>query len=181
LAETTGSLVPKYAALPEAHQMPTQAQANEFHEDLVAVAKELGGDISVITNLPDPGELYLVRLCNLPGASSFMTYNAPWWYLDENDLLPVKEWQIQWAAGIYALSSSYLRMFDFTHPKVKGVFSAQYELEDVFYRPGEARAYFDSFQRTLVAAKARVDANADDCCWMKIVQWDGDCRIRACY
>jgi hypothetical protein len=159
-------------------KMPTQADAMVFHNALVAVAQELGGDTKVISELPDPGELYLVRLANLPGSEVFLGYNAPWPFLDKDDIRPCAKWRIQWAAGVYAISKTYFKLYDFDHPQVQAVFSYCYDMEDVFYKPEMAIEQFYMFQERLLEAKARVDNEKDKRLLVKILHWEDEYRMR---
>ncbi len=94
-------------------------------------------------------------------------------YTMSDDLLPKKDYTIKWLFGLcFAPRGNQLVHVDFTHPKVKTAFSADYELEYSFAPEIDMQHALKIFKEKRAKLIQEVESNPS-VLWAKLVQLNG--------
>lgn len=153
----------------------TQKDADDFLEILKNAMSGIG-EAQVTTALPVTSGLPYPRMVDILDWSVAMEIPAKK-YLASDALLPKENFSILWLLGVSIGSSSkQLVYIDFTHPKVKTIFSAAYDREFDFGRRDEAFWHMHQFMAARDSLIAEADAESS-MRWSKLVQIDGEMLV----
>jgi hypothetical protein len=154
----------------------TQEDADDLHQML---AKTVGGidGVQVTTELPVTSGLPYPRIIDILDWSVAMDIPAKK-YLASNALLPKDDFAIRWLLGVMLWSSrKQLVYIDFTHPKVKTIFSADYDRKHDFDGRSDVYGQLQQFKAARDSLIVETDSDSG-VAWAKLVQVDGEMLTR---
>ena len=152
----------------------TQADLDAFQATMDDIAAKFDGCSTQVQPAGDSG-LPFPRFVDLPDKSIFWPKGSEA-YSKSEDLLPAVDFDLEWVFGLMFSSSKELYYLDFTHPKVKGVFSFEYEREFAIPMHVAAEKRFKEFITALDAYK-KISNDFDPFTWAKIIQQDSTLTI----
>jgi hypothetical protein len=144
----------------------TQQDLDDFDKVLAQMAQACKGTY-IPTKPPVTSGLPFPRLIDL-NKGFIWESDMEKYHLNE-DLLPSKDFDLEWALGVFFASDKTLYHLDFTHPKVKGIFSFEYDREYTMPKCEAARRRFTEFMLLLETYK-RLGDELDHFKWVKITQ-----------
>ena len=155
------------------HELSKQ-EIEALHQKMVEIAKSTGADESAVTTDPPTSSgLPYPRLVDLPGAGIIWDKELKT-YLESDELLPAPDFSLEWAIGIVQASDTLLMYLDFTHPKVKAIFTASYDFDwESIEGRANIRDRFKQFHEKERELKAQIENNTG-MMWAKIVQLDSE-------
>lgn len=149
----------------ERHEVTPQ-EAEDFHRSLV----ESMPGIKIHTEPPLSSGLPYPRMVDITDWS--IAYDNPAKeYLTSDTLLPKDDFNIDWLLGVVFSSERRFVYIDFTHPKVKAIFSFVYDDESIHTKSHLVYPQLKEFKETYLSyIKEAADSN--DLLWIKLVQID---------
>lgn len=171
-------LVYKYLSdkTPTRHEL-TQQELDEFNAEIASIAEGIGGTTFIPAQPPVTSGLPFPRFIDLKEKDIFWETNMKK-YLESYSLLPSEDFDLEWAMGLLFASANTFYHLDFTHPKVKGIFSFEYEEECVSFKIHEAECRFKEFITLLEMYKELSEVHHFQ--WVKIAQIDSKISIAVC-
>ncbi len=156
---------------------PSAQELDALKQKMVDLAKRTGArgvtfDPPVSSGSPSP------RLIDLPGASIMWDTELKK-YLECDDLLPAPGFALEWVVGVALLPSEKMLLYlDFTHPAVKVIFRASFDLDDTpsITERTAIRDRFSQFHDSIRELKAQADRRSD-LLWVKVVQVDSEPQV----
>jgi hypothetical protein len=159
----------------EAQRADTQQANREIEEDFTRLAARLSEEIDGMQYYTEPivsSGLPYPRAVDIPHVSNLALGNLAVHYATSPDELPEKNFSLLWLFGvIFTYSTKYLLYLDFTHPKLRVLFVAEYDVEFEFAKGREIPEQLKTF--TILQAKtAKMVEDREDVIWAKLVQID---------
>lgn len=155
------------------HEM-TQQDIDEFNAVTADLAEACGG-IVIPHAPPKTSGLPFPRFVDIKENDVFWGKGMAN-YIESEDILPTKNFDLEWALGLFFNSGKTLFFLDFTHPKVKGVFRFQYLRELDLPKYQITRQRFLEFILLLETYK-NISNGFDPFNWVKVVQQDSKITI----
>lgn len=150
---------------------PSEQEIESLRRRITDVAKSTGVEDSAITfEPPRSSGLPYPRLIDVPGSTIIWDTELKK-YLERDDLLPSRDFPLEWAIGVLRTSEEFFLYLDFTHPKIKAVFRGSYDPEHDFGGRTRIGEEFKRFRQKENALRGRTDADST-IAWAKIVQID---------
>lgn len=151
---------------------------DEFRKVLEGIAEKSGGflappEIPVESGLPNP------RMVDIAGWEDVSTEIAAKKYALSDDLLPSEDFAIEWLCGLmFGYSNKQFVYIDFTHPKVKMVFSSDFDSE---YDIGLGRDMQSRFAQFIQTRKEVITALEEDQSmqWTKLLQLNNSTFVQS--
>ena len=93
-------------------------------------------------------------------------------------MLPKESFTIEWLLGVvFWPSRKQLVWIDFTHPKVKALFSTDYDIEYDLDHRSDVPRWLELFSQLKAKCTADAESRAD-MVWVKLIPTDGKTTIR---
>jgi len=155
---------------------PSSQELEALKRTHIEFAKSTGVDSSRATFEPpvSSGSPY-PRLVDLPG-NQIMWDKYLTEYLKSDNLLPSAEFPLEWVVGVLLMPSEKMLLYlDFTHPKVKAIFRASYDIDGVPQSGERAdlRNRFRQFREKKADLESQVEQRGD-MLWAKLIQVDSE-------
>jgi len=148
----------------------TKQETEEFHQSLVEAVGGIEGIQILPTEPPVSSGLPYPRIVDIRDWD--IAYDNPAKeYLTSDALLPKENFSIDWLFGLVFGFEKQLIYIDFTHPKVKVIFSFVYDFEDVFIKTHLVYKRLEQFNKMRDALIEEAEGNPD-LLWIKLVQID---------
>ena len=156
-----------------ARHEPSAEDVERLRSQMTRFASDTGGSM-VSFEPPRSSNLPYPRLVDLPGSEIIWDTELNK-YRESEDLLPARDFPLEWAIGVLRTSEDLILYLDFTHPRLKAVFRAACDTSGGLSAAERARLrdgfrVFRDKQRDL----RRVVEADTHIAWAKIVQRDLD-------
>jgi hypothetical protein len=149
----------------------TKKDIDAFHKIAVNIAAQSGGVASIVEP-PTTSGLPCPRLVDITGWIEVAMPIPAKKYLVSDDLLPEPGFSIEWVLGtVFGPSDKQVVYIDFTHPKVKTVFSCDYDSEYEIYAEREMHSRLSAFLERKAQIIKRVESQPN-ILWAKLIQLD---------
>src|SRR2546428_988569 len=150
---------------------PSDQELERLRDQMTRFAASTGAS-AVSFEPPRSSGLPYPRLIDLPGSSIIWDAELKK-YAGSDDLLPAPDFPLEWAVGVLLTSEVLFLYLDFTHPKVKAVFTGSYDPEHDFGGRTRVGEQFRRFRQKEDELRARVAADST-IAWARIVQMEMD-------
>ena len=153
---------------------PSSQELEALKRKHIELAKSTGADASrVIFEPPVSSGLSYPRLVDLPG-NQIMWDKYLTEYLKSDDLLPSPEFPLEWVVGVMLTPSEKMLLhLDFTHPKVKAIFRASYDIDGI-PQTGERTGIGNRLRQFRDKARELESQVRGGLLWAKLVQVDSE-------
>lgn len=156
---------------------PSAQELDALKQQMVDLATRTGArgvtfDPPVSSGSPSP------RLIDLPGALIMWDTELKR-YLESDDRLPAPGFALEWVVGVALLPSEKILLYlDFTHPAVKAIFRASFDLDGApsITERTAIRDRFSQFHDSIRELTAQADRRSD-LLWVKVVRVDSEPQV----
>ena len=155
----------------------TQKDIDKFHQMVADIAEKNGG-VALESEPPVTSGLPYPRVVDILDWSDVAMDIPAKKYVLSDDLLPKDNFAIEWLFGVvFSPSGKQLVYIDFTHPKVKVAFSADYDAEYDFTIGLEMPRRLRQFKEKRAEIIQEVESRSN-VLWAKLVQLDDETFMR---
>lgn len=159
---------------------PDIAQDNrEIEASFAQLAAELAADIDGLDYHTEPATssgLPYPRAIDIPYAADLALGSLAVDFAASTAELPEPGFALRWLLGaIFAPSAKYLIYLDFTHPKLRALYVAEYDVEYSLSPPPDIHEQLRAFTARQAEMENVTGAN-QDILWAKLVQIDAEIR-----
>ena len=159
----------------EASRLDTEKLNQENDEAFGKIAAQISEEIEGATFFTEPATssgLPYPRTIDIPSMSDLALGNLASNYETNHEELPTKDFPVLWLFGaIFGYSSKYLIYLDFTDPRLRALYIAEYDVEHDFSAgrdiPQKLRSFLIRREKL-----TKTIAQRQDVLWAKLVQTD---------
>ena len=159
----------------EARRADTEQANREAEESLAALISRLSDEITGLQYYTEPvvsSGLPYPRAVDIPHVSDLALGSLAADYATSPDEFPEKDFALLWLFGaIFTYSAKYLLYLDFTHPKLRAVYVAEYDVEHEYSKGSDIPQQLKAFVSRQAEMVEMVEAR-QEVCWAKLVQID---------